>query len=286
MNFYLILEVDRSATQAEIKRAFRRLAGVYHPDKNQGDRKAEDRFKQITRAYEVLGDEGRRRLYDEFGEASLAANFNADHAREMSRSARARQWSRDNPTAAKASAWGSQGATLEDFFRTMKSVIPTEISKTLTFIQALQGGSFSIPLDDVVINLIIPPGITHGSHRVVDVRGQRVIITINVMNHPFYRRQGNDIVISLPVTLLEAYTAAVIEIPSPWGRIKSRLPIGVETGRIIRIRGQGVRTATEIGDLLAEISLVWPKPGNRILVAALEEAQGHADPRAFWDSQE
>ncbi len=307
MNPYEVLGVPSDASTEDIKKAYRKLARETHPDLNPGDAVAEERFKQISVAHEVLSDEQRRADYDEFGEIALQAGFDADRARAEREAFSARFGSPDSGAGAFGEGFAFGG--LDDLFRRFGGGFgepgtirmpgtDLESSMTLGFVEAIRGGERRLTLarpgpdgsvTQQTVTVRIPPGVTDGGRLRIPGKGGLGLgggppgdlwIQVRVEPHPVFRRDGRNLEFDLPITLAEAVTGAKIEIPTLEGRATLTIPPGTSSHTRLRLRGQGVPAAAgaAAGDLLARIQIVVPRPASDELVAALE-GEAQEDPR-------
>lgn len=228
---YHTLDVSETASAAEIKRAYRRLARAFHPDRNNSDPSAAERFRSIQEAYEVLTHPAKRAAYD---------RIRRDPFAEIEREMRASNAHRD-----------------------------AEAEVRLSFEQSLQGGTIDVRLQDgSTVAIPIPKGVRSG----VKVRfkkhapprlGQEpgdLYVTFRVAPSPRFRREGNDLHIVEPVSVMEALLGTSRSITNAYGRgVKVTIPPGTQPGERLRLRGQGVRTATQKGDLYVEVRVTVPR---------------------------
>ena len=301
-DFYKDLGVSRSASDAEIKKAYRKLAAQLHPDKNPGDKKSEARFKVVNRAYQALSDKEKRGLYDEFGEDGLREGFNSDAARAyrgggMPGSRGGRRGSGPNiedlfntPSTEPA---GGIGDLFGDLFSRagrrgsspgMKgSDIASEVS--VDFISALRGAELKLRLQDGgdEITVRVPPGAGDGDK--VRIAGQGapgayggppgdLILNIRVAKHPHFERSGLDLYLDLPITVGEAYRGAKVRVPTPDGAITLTVPKHAQSGQIARLKGRGVKRKTDIGDLYIRFQIKLPVTESEELESAVSALEG------------
>lgn len=305
---YEILGVPRNATQEEIKRAYRRLAKQTHPDHNPGNPHAEQRFKEVQAAYELLGDPKRRAEYDRFGAGGPAPEF--------------RTWTTGTaaPFADGRFDFGTLGdlsSIFEQFFtrgmpgdrggRTRRAArtprprgpdLDHEVE--LTFEEALRGARRELVLTEAAhdghterIEVRIPPGVRDGQRIRVRDKGQPgaggrgdLYIRCRLRPHPVFRLEGRDVVLDLPLTFAEATLGTKVEVPTPDGPTLVTVPPGTSSGTKLRLRGRGLPagTAGEGGDLLAIVRIVSPRsisPRARQLLEELDRELGHR-PRTGW----
>jgi curved DNA-binding protein len=288
-NYYEILEVSRDATPEEIKRAYRKLARRYHPDLNPGDKAAEEQFKTIGEAYDVLSDENKRSQYDQFSRFWQQSGFRKT-AKARSRSSTAVDYSeyRDfnrfvdqllnrkgepmrsksvrvdtaeafRPGTRKSYSVGSNGRT------TAKRERPRDIEARLTLPleKAYLGGRERIRLEDGrSLEVEMPTGMIDGQR--VRLKGQGLeggdlYLKITVEPHPFFQLQGTDIFCRVPLTPSEAILGGAVEVPTIDGLVRINVPVGVKAGQRLRLANKGFpRGDGDRGDQLVEIEVVLP----------------------------
>jgi curved DNA-binding protein len=302
-DLYKILGVSRSATAKEIRTAYRNLARKYHPDRNPGNKEAEEKFKDASYASEVLLNEEKRKLYDEFGEIGLREGFNADAYRQYAR------YGQGGGAAGAGNAGGagfggggfsgggfggledlfeqiagrrggaSWSGSLEDLFsgagggaaagsktreRAKRPDVTAEV--TIPFADAVRGAERELSFQfqgeaPRTIKVRIPAGVRDGGRirlREQGPNGADLVLDVHVQEHPFFRREGNDLLLDLPVTVGEAYRGARVQVPTPEGPVTLRVPPRVRGGAKLRLRGRGVRMGSEVGDLIVQVQIVLP----------------------------
>ena len=344
-NFYDILGINRNASKEEIRKAYRKLARKHHPDINPGNKEAENKFKEISVAYDALSDPEKRKLYDEFGEAGLASGFDAEKARSY------QQWQQQS-----ARAGGAQEFNMDDLgdlfgdlggmFGSGRRARTTpirggdiEAEMDIDFLDAIRGfqtsltlqrpvscetchgsgtkpgsapvtcpechgtgrksvvqgplqfgqtcprcmGSGQLPGDPCAtcggagrvlrpetIRVNIPPGAEPGKRIRLRGRGEAGIrggpagdlyIVPRIRPHPVLTRSGRDLSMKLPITVGEAIRGATVEVPTPVGTVKVKIPMGAQSGQRLRVRGKGVPAhgQSTAGDLYLEIMVRIPK---------------------------
>lgn len=254
---YTVLGLSKTASDEEIKSAYRRLARQYHPDVNNNSKYAEDRFKEISEAYEILSDKEKRRQYDMYGH--VGKNF--DEFRSSYGTFYGSGFQRENFNS-NFGNFGSSGFSVfeemfSDFFRSQTQRSHRrygvkgdnlEYDLTISFEQAYHGFSATIRVLERRINVHIPPGVDTGS--VIRVPGQGapglrggprgdLYLNIIVTPHRIFRREGQDIYLSVPISIGEAVFGTKIEIPSPQGRLILKIPAGTQSGTNFRFKGKG-----------------------------------------------
>ncbi len=297
-DLYQSLGVSKTATASDIKKSYRKLTRQYHPDRNPGDAEAEERFKDVSTAYEVLGDTDKRTLYDEFGEMSLTQGFDADKARAY-RSRRggfgppggdsvfndfgeARATSFEDLITALFGGGGQAGSRRPAAPRRGASI---KGSISVSLMDALHGVSVPLRIDQGgqgrTLDVKVPQGMPDGGK--LRLRGQGgagqpagdVILTVKVKTHDHLRRDGRDLHLRLPVTAYEAYRGGPVpDVPTPWGPVTLKLPAGAQNGLKMRLRGKGVQVpGRDAGDLYVTLDVRLPDAGNEALLEALSKAQ-------------
>ena len=308
-DLYGILGVPRDAAPDALKKAYRALAKDLHPDRNPGDKRAEERFKDVSYAYDVLSDAEKRALYDEFGEAGIREGFDANAARQMRAYQQAvggrggGQGSLEDIFSSIGGARGGMPFDLEDLLggrsAGRRARRPTrgadlESELTVSFADALRGTeqalTFRMPGSDapVTVRARIPAGVAEGNK--VRLRGQGapgtaggppgdVVLTVHVEPHPFFRRDGDNLHVTLPVTLGEALRGAKVRVPTVDGDVQLRIPPRTQGGATLRLRGKGAPgRGGERGDLYAHVQIRLPEgdlPDVEAAVDALEASYGN-----------
>lgn len=310
-DLYEILGVSRKSTGEEIKRAYRKLAKKYHPDVNPGNKSAEEKFKEVTAAFEVLSDEKRRKLYDEFGADSLRSGFDGKRAEEY------RRWKREGAPAGgmpfdfgdfsrvHVGDYGAFdfGSIFGDLFggggggaRARAVQRPaagqrTDAELTVDLKDAVLGAERDIRVDGKTLRVKIPAGVTDGSQ--IRLAGQGgpgtrggpagdLYLIVRIREHPQVRREGKDFYLDLPLTVPEAVHGAEVDLPTFEGPVRFKVPPGAQAGMKIRLRGKGmpVLNGGERGDLYAVVQLVLPEPSEALRKAVHPlEALYKGDPR-------
>lgn len=313
-NYYDILGVARDATVDEIKQAYRRLARQFHPDMNPGNKQAEEKFKDINEAYEVLSDLTKRAQYDQFGKFWQQRGFKGGQPPKASRpwDGRSDRAAGDDVDFAEFSDFNSfvdqllnRRATKEapprtgtrDYYQpgTTKTTytVPratrrdAEAKLTVPLEKAYTGGQERIRLEDGrSLEVNMPPGMVTGQR--IRLKGQGVAggdlyLKIDVAPHPFFRLEGSDLQCQLPVTPSEAVLGGQIEVPTLDGLVTMTIPAGVRTGQRLRLAAKGYPTASgRRGDQIVEIQIMVPRdpsPQERELYEKLRQFETF-NPRA------
>lgn len=295
-DYYKVLGVRRDASQAEIKKAYRELARKYHPDMNPDDKTAKKKFQQVQKAFDVLGDQEKREMYDRYGSSFETMGGGGGHAGPG--------WG--GGPGAGPGGFGAEGFDFSQFFGERFGEEPAGgFADVFSHIRRAAGGragktspaarrrgadlhhELQIPLQTSItggevqlallrasgktetIAVKIPAGIEDGKK--IRVRGQGepgprggvpgdILITIRVAPHPCYQRRGHHLHVKVPVTLAEAALGAKVDVPTPRGTVSLSVPAGSSSGTRLRLKGHGAApNSGPPGDLLAEIQIVLPK---------------------------
>ena len=279
-DFYAVLGVKKDASAEELRKAYKKLSRENHPDKKPNDAAANEKFKQVQEAWDVLGDAQKRQQYDQFGSAfgPNGPQFQQGQRRGGAGPADFREMFGDNVDlndllggmfgggAGGSQAGGRRGRAAQG------ANIEAEIE--IPFVIAAEGGTQDLQLQRAGklerLSVKIPPGVSTGS--VIRLAGQGqvgrgggpagdLLVTIKVAPHSYFRREGSDILIDVPITVSEAALGTKVEVPTlAEGLLVVTIPPGTSSGAKLRLRGKGVpdqKTRTR-GDLYVIIKLVLP----------------------------
>ncbi|HYC59108.1 MAG TPA: J domain-containing protein [Thermoanaerobaculia bacterium] len=288
-DYYEILGVKKTSAEGEIKKAYRELAKKYHPDKNKGNKEAENRFKEISEAYAVLSDKEKRAQYDRLGaEAFGAGGANPFAGFDFSEFMGGRGSGGGRGRGRKRSG----GGTTMDFTDIFGDLFggggggfaqpePQEMQAELTidFRDAILGSTMSLQVNGESMKVKIPEGIGEGQKIRVKRGDTPLQITIHVRPHPLFERRGDDIHIELPITVGEAIRGAEVEVPTIHGPSRIRVPAGTQSGRTMRLSGKGVKRKGTSGDQYCRIVVHVPPAAAADAVDAIEAAYAES-PRA------
>ena len=299
-DYYAALGVSKDTSADEIKRAYRKLARKWHPDVNPGDTAAEERFKEISEAYHVLGDEDRRRKYDQVGPEAFA--------QEVDLSDFAAQFGnlfggfRTAPGQTRTGDFGMFEEILGGFGRPGASGFGAGPART----QPRPGRDVRVPLSLTLADIVtetertiayrhtgasqrckvrIPAGVNDGA--TVRVRGKGesspsggpagdLLLEVSIQPHPTLRRDGKNLRTEIPVTPYEATLGARIEVPTLDGAAKVELPPGSRNGQVLRLTGRGIEHAGKRGDLLARVVIQMPREASPDLKEIMEQFRDRA----------
>jgi DnaJ-class molecular chaperone len=316
---YKTLGVAKTASEAEIKKAFRTAAKKYHPDTHPGDEKAKQKFQEISSAYDVIGDKDKRAKFDS-GEIDASGNPRGFDPRAYGAAGGP---FRGNPFGGGAGpggdrefqfSWGQRGAeggedggfSAEDIFseilggrrggggRTPRVTKGEDfqIAVTVSFAEAIQGGTRRVILQNgEQIDVRIPAGLRDGQQIRVKGRGGAglhggpngdVLIRAEIAPHPFIARDGNDLRLDLPVTLQEAVLGAKVPVPALSGTLNLSIPAGSNSGAVLRLKGKGVPAAggQAAGDLYVRLVITLPDKPDAALTEFATGWNTAYDPRA------
>ena len=299
---YKILGVNKNASASELKSAYRKLAKKLHPDTNQDKPDVAERFKQVSAAYSILGDEKNRARYDrgeiddngnerspfgagagggfQGGQAGGPYNFDMNDAEDLfaqffgGGSAGPRGGWTGDPRAGR----GSAGRTHSTGTRKGMDV---SYDMTVGFEEAIKGATRRITLNDGrAVDLKIPAGTR--SSQTIRLAGQGgpgmgggkagdALVRVKVAPHPFYNRKDNDIFMEVPISIDEAVLGGQIEIPTLKGRLTVKVPRGSSSGKRLRLRGKGVKSKSETGDMYVTLKIMVPPHPDEDLIALMKQ---------------
>ena len=259
-NYYEMLGVDKNAPSNEIKKAYRTLAIKYHPDRNLGNKAAEEKFKDINEAYEVLSDQTRRVQYDQSLKPKSFFRGNAANNRGGATSSTATRSRNRVPT----DNYRPERIKRTRVVNSRPQRRDIEAKLTLGLDEAYRGGKRKIRLEDGrSLEVDMPSGMFNGQR--IRLRGQGIeggdlYLKITVARHPFFEIQGGNIYCQIPITPTEAILGSAIEVPTIDGLVKVTVPNGVRSGQRLRLANKGYfEKPGERGDQLVEIQIVTPK---------------------------
>ncbi len=288
-DYYKILGVDKKASQAEIKKAYRKLAMKYHPDKNLGDKSAENKFKEINEANEVLGDVDKRAKYDQLGssyqqwqQSGGANNFNwgAWNAGQQGAGTRVNVSDFEDMFGGGfsdffQSIFGGMGGFSQagpaNSTRTQRRAQPqmpkqkVEQTVSISFAEAYTGSTRKLQINGDIFTVKIPAGAKTGTKVRIpaqDTYQQDIYLVMEVEPDPRFERDGSDLLTEVSVDLLTAVLGGQVTVPTPGGSVRLNIPAGTQPGQKIRLTQQGmpkINKKNEFGDLFARIQVRIPK---------------------------
>jgi DnaJ-class molecular chaperone len=310
---YDVLGVSKTASEADIKKAFRALAKKHHPDKHAGDAEAQKKFQEIGSAYDIVGDKDKRAKFDS-GEIDASGN-----PRGFDPGA---QGFRGGPFGGGGQGgardfhfnWTDQGGdqaqgfSAEDLFsdllggmggrgrgRQPRAGQDFTVSTTVSFEEAAGGGSRRVVLPNgEQLDVKIPPGIRDGQQIRLKGRGGAgrrggpagdVLIQIAIAPHPYLTRDGRDLRMDLPVTLQEAVLGGKVPVPTLTGTVSLSVPANSNTGSTLRLKGKGIPAhgGEAAGDLYVKLVVTLPGKADEALKKFAEGWNATYDPRAKFE---
>ncbi len=275
-DYYSILGVPKSASTSELKKAYRKLAVKYHPDKNPDNKQAEDKFKSVTEAYQVLSDPEKRQGYDNFGSAGPSAGFgghegfsgfSASHGPRSDQAAQEFFYDIFGDifnTQPRRSPRSQRGADLKYKLSLTLEQSANGCQEVVEFIRHQMGSPAQTKL-----SVKIPPGVKQ--HQKLKLRGEGdqpqagkpgdLYVVINIMPHSLFRRKELDVLLELPISFVDAILGTKINIPTLSGRASLSIPAGTHAGQTFRLKGKGFKSLSskDPGDMLVKITIDVPK---------------------------
>ncbi len=315
-DFYKVLGVSKDASEAELKKTYRKLARQFHPDSNPGDAAAENRFKEISEAYSVLSDKEQRAEYDQVRAMGSGARFTAGGGGQGGfEDVFGGMFGQQGGGGQRVRFGQGGGGGFEDILGGMfgggagggfgqasggyrgfggptkgRDVTATT---TLDFTTAIAGDTVKLSQGNGrPVNVRIPAGVADGQKIRLRGRGEQspdggesgdLVVTVHVRKHPVFERDGQNLRVDVPVTFVEAALGATIQVPTLGGDpVKLRVAPGTPSGRVLRVKGRGVATKNGTGDLLATVQVAVPSHLSdkaKEAVEALAAALPDEDPR-------
>jgi curved DNA-binding protein len=288
-DYYKILDVDRGASEKDIKSAYRKAARKYHPDVNPGDKSAEEKFKEVSEAYEVLSDKEKRSRYDQFGQYWDQVGHAGPGGPGGPR-AGGEYFDFDFGDFGGAQDFGGQAGPsgFSDFFEMLfgqgrpggattrarrgpRAPVrgrDTEAEMEVSLEDAFHGAKKAFSINGRRIEVTIPKGVNDGQRIRLANQGEEgpagrgdLLIKINVRKHPAYERRGDDLHVDVPVDYLTAALGGETQVPTMTGRVKMRIPPGTSGGRSFRLSGKGMPKlkGEGHGNLYARVQVTVPE---------------------------
>jgi DnaJ-class molecular chaperone len=308
-DLYTVLGISRQASQDEVKKAYRKLAKIYHPDLNPGSKDAEQKFKEISQAYDILADADKRKRYDA-GEIDATGQEQAPRGgfyRSHGAGGRGSKYTHfdygEEFSAEDIFAdlfgggfggfrGGGAGAGTRGY-RTQARGGDVNYSIRVGFVEAATGARKRVRLaDGNTVDVTIPPGCEDGQTLRLKAKGKPGLgggpagdayVKVKVEPHPFFRREGNDIHLDLPISLQEAVEGATVTVPTVTGPVSMRIPAGSNTDKTMRLRGRGIAPKGDgaKGDQYVRLKVVLPDKQDEELKSFVRKwAKNHPyDPR-------
>ena len=279
-DLYSVLGVPKTASAGDITKAYRKLAKKLHPDLNPGDKAAEEKFKKITAAYDILGDAEKRGRYDRgeidaSGQERPQQHYYREYAGGQD-GARYRSTAGFEDIGAFSDLFGDlfgeRGGIREGGrggARFSMRGPDAQYRLEVDLLDAVNGTKTRITLPDGgTLDVAIPAGVTDG--QVLRLKGKGgpgigegepgdALIEISVRPHPVFKREGDDIIVEVPITFDEAVLGGKVEVPTIGGPVFATVPPGSNTGQTLRLKGRGIKTKSGTGDQLVKLSVVLPE---------------------------
>ncbi len=298
-DFYQLLGVARSATQDEIKKAYRKLAMQYHPDKNPGDKKAEDKFKEFSEAYETLSDEKKRQTYDQFGHAGAGGNpFGGGFGGQQRGAGNADPFQDIFGDVFGDIFGGGQGGRGGGAYNSGRQrggprapVRGSDLRYTLSvsFEEAATGCERMVSFmrqvgskeESAKLAVTVPAGVKEGQRLKLAGEGDKpasgtagdLYVIIDLQEHALFKREEFDVILDLPVSYTDAILGATSEIPTLFGKAEIKIPAGTHSGQAFRLKGKGFPKLGSVGagDMLVRVLVDTPNKVNSRQKEILEE---------------
>ena len=307
-NLYDVLGVGKTASEAEIKSAYRKLARKYHPDLNKDDKNAADKFKEISNAYDIIGNAEKRKKYDNneidedgkptgfgagFGGAGSGFNgyqsyggnpFSGFKSGEFNGGA---QGGFDFSSIFGDDIFSQFGGAQGGFRQRTAPQRGSDVSYNMRvdFLDAAKGVEKQISLNGKNINVKIPAGMQSGQTMRLKGLGNiglnggengDVLITVNVNEHPYFKADGLNILLDLPISVKEAISGAKITVPTINGKVAVTVPAFSSSGEKLRLKGLGIKSKTGQGDEIINLQIVLPKVKSANLAEAADKMENYA----------
>ncbi len=298
-DFYEILGVSRKADADELKKAYRKLAMKFHPDKNPNDKKAEERFKEISEAYDTLSDPQKKQNYDQYGHMGSQAGFRpgANPFEGFAGGFRGQQ--RPGPGGGFSGGFDPNSDSFQDIFGDIFSDVfggqrrgggpgpkssarargaDLKYTLNISFEEAALGSEKTISFvrhrhnkeENAKLSVTVPAGVKPGQRLKLTGEGDAaagggpvgdLYVIINILEHPLFKRVENDIYLDLPLHFIDAVLGTLVEVPTLTGRASLKIPPGTPSGQTFRLKGKGFSSVagSETGDMLVKIQIDVPR---------------------------
>ncbi len=292
-DYYEVLGVKRDASEKDISKAYTKLAFKYHPDRNPGDKQAEATFKEVQEAYDVLRDSKRRAQYDQFGFVNGGAGPGAgpfaggggpfaggggfggidpEMLAKLAQQFGGGGGGGEDPLGGFADLFGGRGGKRSGS-RSRRTRQPEEVEHEITipFETAALGGSLSLQIDEQKVDVKVPAGVEEGQKLRLTGQapdGGNLLLKLHIEPHPYFKREGRNLILEVPLSLAEAVLGAHIEVPTlDDQRLTVKIPPGTSSGKRLRLKGKGIAG----GDQFIEVKVMVPAPHDARSRELIEE---------------
>ncbi len=277
-DYYEVLGVSRNASESDVKKAYRKLARQYHPDRNPGDKQAEARFKEVQEAYDILNDKAKRAQYDRFGFAGLGGGGQGPFRAEGGGPG-GFEFQGVNPEDLESILGAFGGGGFGEMFgrrargrgRAARPPASVEAEVAIPFLTAALSGTVSLNVDGRAIDVRVPVGVEEGKKLRLAGQGPSggdLLVRIKIEPHLYFRREGNNVILDVPVSVSEAILGTKVDVPTLDGtHLTVKVPAGTSSGARLRLRGKGIAG----GDQFIEIKIVAAKVGDERSREIIEE---------------
>jgi DnaJ-class molecular chaperone len=284
-DYYDTLGVKRNATEKEIKKAYHKLAMQFHPDRNPGNKQAEEKFKEVQEAYSVLSDKTKRAQYDRYdfvgpdfqGAQGGPRNFRFQWGggpggfQEMDPGEASELFSQmfggRGPVDPESIFGGAPPRGARGRRPAQPAEVETEVA--IPFVTAAMGGPISLRIDSQEVSVKIPPGVDEG--QVLRLRGQApgggdLMLKLRIQSHPYFRREGKDLVLEVPLSFAEAALGTKVDVPTLNGtRLTVKVPPGTSSGTRLRLKGRGIAGGDQYIEIKVMVPAVTDERGRKLV---------------------
>jgi curved DNA-binding protein len=291
-DYYKILGVERKASADDIRKAYRKLAMQHHPDKNPGDKKSEDKFKEINEAYQVLSDEKKRARYDQLGSAYSDFRTGGGRPGDFQWEDWFQQNGGQRGYGNADESFGGAGGGFSDFFRTIfgeavRSSARSQAAQQqqgyqqevdISFQEAFEGSTRQLHTNGRKLQVRIPAGVKTGSKvRVAGAgpEGLDLYLVVNVTDENRFERDGQDLYTTSTLSVFTLILGGETDVETPTGKVKLNIPAGTQTDQVFRLAGRGMphlKNPNTKGDLFVKLKVQVPKYLSSKQRELLEEA--------------
>ena len=293
-NYYSVLGLSNGASDVEIKKGYRKLAMKYHPDRNEGNKKAEDKFKEISEAYAVLSDKKKRHQYDQYGSEDFHQKYSQEdifNDFDMGDMFKGFGGRGGNPFQGQERSGFGNPFSHERRPQREAQIPPIQKECTINFEEAAMGCQRTISISrngtQEETSVKIPSGIAHGKVLRVKGKGQQILsapsgnrrgdlhLLIHVLSHPLFRREARDVVIDAEIMLTQALLGATIEVETLSGIKSIKVPPGTQNGTKLRLKEVGIKFSSGVrGDQLVKVIVKIPKELTQEQLPHIQFLQG------------